>query len=42
MSRRMECLFGNPSYRQFTLQDRKRLPARFYSAISGAKTCRLR
>jgi hypothetical protein len=42
MSRAMERLFGNPSYRQFTLQDRKRLPARFFAAISGAKTARLR
>jgi len=41
MSRRMECLFGTPSYRHFTLQDRKRLPARFHSAISGSKTARL-
>ncbi len=32
----MERLFGNPSYRHFTLQDRKRLPARFFAAISGA------
>ena len=38
----MERLFGNPSYRHFTLQDRKRLPARFFAAISGAMTCRLR
>ena len=34
----MERLFGNPSYTHFTLQDRKRLPARFYARISGATT----
>ena len=41
MSRRMERLFGNPSYRQFTLQDRKRLPARFFARISGSLNGRL-
>jgi hypothetical protein len=42
MSRAMERLFGDPSYKNFVLQDRKRLPARFFAAISGAMTCRLR
>ena len=38
----MEELFGNPSYKGFVLQDRKRLPARFCARISGALTTRLR
>lgn len=38
----MEELFGHPGYRRFVLQDVKRLPARFFSRISGALTCRLR
>ena len=29
----MEALFGHPSYRGFTLQDTKRLPARFFARI---------
>ena len=37
----MERLFGDPSYKNFTLQDRKRLPARFFAQICGAMTCRL-
>lgn len=37
----MERLFGDPSYKHFTLQDRKRLPARFFAQLSGAMTCRL-
>lgn len=41
MSRPMEELFGNPAYKGFVLQDKKRLPARFFSRISGALSCRL-
>jgi hypothetical protein len=36
----MEKLFGNPAFRRFTLQDRKRLPARFYASVSGAISSR--
>ncbi|MHB2267696.1 hypothetical protein [Aliihoeflea sp. PC F10.4] len=36
----MEKLFGKPGYRRFTLQDRKRLPARFYARVSGAISTR--
>jgi len=38
----MEELFGNPAYRNFTLQDRKRLPGRFFARLSGALLSRLR
>ena len=41
MSHAMEELFGNPAYKRFALQDRKRLPARFFARISGAKATRL-
>jgi hypothetical protein len=34
----MERLFGDPSYKHFTLQDRKRLPARFFARVCGATT----
>ena len=37
----MEELFGHPGYKGFVLQDRKRLPARFFALISGALSCRL-
>ena len=37
----MESLFGNPSYTHFVLQDKKRLPARFFARIFGAMTSRL-
>ena len=40
MSRRMEELFGDPAYKRFVLQDKKRLPARFFAHIAGAPTCR--
>ncbi|MEP6284143.1 MAG: hypothetical protein ABJ095_18910 [Nitratireductor sp.] len=40
MSHAMEELFGNPAYKRFALQDRKRLPARFFARISGAKATR--
>jgi hypothetical protein len=42
MSGPMEELFGNPSYKGFVLQDKKRLPARFFARVSGALTSRLR
>lgn len=38
MSAVMERLFGNPSYTHFVLQDRKRLPARFFARVAGAMT----
>jgi hypothetical protein len=41
MSGGMEELFGNPAYKKFVLQDRKRLPARFFARISGAAIVRL-
>ena len=41
MSGAMEELFGDPAYKGFVLQDRKRLPARFFARISGALTSRL-
>ncbi len=41
MDRFMEALFGDPAYKGFVLQDRKRLPARFFDQISGAMNCRL-
>ncbi len=31
----MEELFGHPAYKGFVLQDRKRLPARFFARISA-------
>lgn len=40
MSRPMEELFGDPAYKRFVLQDKKRLPARFFARISGALTSR--
>jgi hypothetical protein len=42
MSLAMEELFGDPAYKGFVLQDKKRLPARFFARISGALTSRLR
>jgi hypothetical protein len=41
MSRRMEELFGDPSYKGFVLQDKKRLPARFFARVFGALVSRL-
>jgi hypothetical protein len=41
MSHAMEELFGDPAYKGFVLQDRKRLPSRFSSRVSGALTSRL-
>lgn len=38
----MEELFGDPRYAPFVLQDRKRLPARFFARISGAMSVCLR
>jgi hypothetical protein len=37
----MEALFGDPSYKGFVLQDRKRLPARFFARVFGAVVARL-
>ena len=37
----MERLFGDPAYKGFVLQDRKRLPSRFFARICGAATGRL-
>jgi len=37
----MEALFGDPTYTRFVLQDRKRLPARFFARISGPLNARL-
>jgi hypothetical protein len=42
MSAAMERLFRDPAVKGFVLQDRKRLPARFFARISGAMTSRLR
>ncbi|WP_167434453.1 hypothetical protein [Mesorhizobium helmanticense] len=42
MSSAMEELFGDPAYKGFVLQDRKRLPSRFSARVSGALTSRLR
>ena len=41
MSHAMEELFGDPAYKGFVLQDRKRLPSRFSARVSGALTSRL-
>lgn len=41
MSAGMEELFGDPAYKRFVLQDRKRLPARFFARVTGALTVRL-
>jgi hypothetical protein len=41
MSAVMEELFGDPAYKGFVLQDKKRLPARFFARISGALLSRL-
>ena len=42
MSHAMEELFGDPAYKGFVLQDKKRLPARFFACLSGALMTRLR
>jgi len=42
MSLAMEKLFGDPAYKGFVLQDKKRLPARFFARVAGARTSRLR
>lgn len=36
----MEALFGHADYKRFVLQDVRRLPARFFARIAGARTCR--
>jgi len=42
MSAGMEELFGDPAYKGFVLQDKKRLPARFFARVAGSMTSRLR
>jgi hypothetical protein len=42
ISRAMERLFGHPAFRGFALQDRKRLPSRFFARYSGVATGHLR
>ena len=37
----MEKLFSDPHYKGFVLQDKKRLPARFFARVCGATTSRL-
>lgn len=37
----MEALFSHADYKRFVLQDVKRLPARFFARITGARTCRV-
>ena len=37
----MEKLFSDPHYKGFVLQDKKRLPARFFARVSSAATSRL-
>ncbi|WP_275403582.1 hypothetical protein [Aquibium microcysteis] len=37
----MEALFGDPAYKRFVLQDRKRLPARFFARMTGTPNARL-
>ena len=41
MDAAMEKLFTDPHYKGFVLQDRKRLPARFFARVSGSLTSRL-
>jgi hypothetical protein len=41
MSAGMKELFGEPAYRGFVLQDRKRLPGRFFARFAGALDGRL-
>jgi hypothetical protein len=41
MTEPMEERFGDPANKGFVLQDKKRLPARFFALISGALNCRL-
>jgi hypothetical protein len=37
----MEKLFGHPGYKSFVLQDRKRLPSRFFARVAFAQLARL-
>ena len=37
----MERLFGHPAFKSFALQDRKRLPSRFFARLSGVATAHL-
>ena len=37
----MERLFGHPGYKSFELQDRKRLPSRFFARVTLGRLARL-
>lgn len=37
----MEELFGHPGFKGFTLQDRKRLPSRFFARVALMQLARL-
>ncbi len=37
----MEQLFGHPGFKSFTLQDRKRLPSRFFARVALTQLSRL-
>jgi len=37
----MEKLFGHPGFKSFTLQDRKRLPSRFFARVTFTQLARL-
>ncbi|WP_223477722.1 hypothetical protein [Oricola indica] len=41
MSAAMEQLFGHPGFKSFTLQDRKRLPSRFFARVALTQLSRL-
>lgn len=41
MSAAMEKLFGHPGFKSFTLQDRKRLPSRFFARVAFTQLARL-
>lgn len=40
MSLAMERLFSNPAYKGFVLQDKKRLPGRFFAHMCGSLLAR--
>jgi hypothetical protein len=37
----MEKLFSDPHYKGFVLQDKKRLPSRFFARVAGSLTSRI-
>lgn len=37
----MDKLFGHPGFKSFVLQDRKRLPSRFFARVASAQLSRL-